>query len=899
MAAVGPHHHDLAGEAMTRGRCVSVAIALLVAFCTTHALEGQGTAASGFVALGAEVPAGSPLGAPVTMSFSAATVADAVSGIAKQANLSLTYDPALPGLDRQVTVTFTRATAAAAIVRVLERTPIQAMVSPSGQVVLVARSPARRSGVVSGIIRDAITAQPVAGARIELVGTRFATVSRESGAFSLGVVPGGSYSARVTRMGFRPVDVAPLRVESDIDVPALDVALERAPISLSTVVVTPGYFGMMESNLAAPQTMSRERIETVPQIAEDIYRAVNRLPGVTAGDFSADFGVRGGSGTELYATLDGLELVEPFHIKDIGGGLSIVDSRAIGGVELMTGGFSAEYGDRLTGVFAMRSVDPTVESPRTSLGLSVMNARLLTQGRFASGKGGWLLSARRGYIDLALHLANAADSLEPRYYDVFAKAQYNLGNGGRVAVHVLDAGDAMTYLDTPDPSIRSRYRSSYGWITWDARLGSRLRQQTVASIGRLTWRRDGLREVGGLTTATIDDRRDMSVGDVRQDWSLDMARHALLKFGGEIRSASANYDYFSEVGETFVDPATRVVGINWDTTVVNASPDGSRATLYVAPRFRLANSITAELGARYDHVTHTGDDLFSPRFNIAWQPRVGTSVRGAWGTYWQSQALYGLQAQDGVAQFYPAERAEHRVVGIEQALPNGITSRVEAYDRRLSHQRPRFVSAGPGVEVFPEINWDRVRIDPERGRARGVELLFSRDVGGRADWSAGYALAKVTDRVGARDVPRGMDQRHTLTADWAYRPSSNRWRFSVAGLWHSGWPYSPSYLVVDTLENTPERFSLMVHEKLGDLYTERLPSYRRVDARFTRFFQTRTGRVSLFAEVYNLFNFHNRRGYGTNLDVDRQRKVSSYPAGQDWIPRLPTFGFTYEFGGSR
>ena len=877
----------------------ATSLSLLLLFAVTHRGLAQAATASGFSPLVADSLAPSPLGTRVTLSFTDATVADAVAAIAKQVGLSLTYDPALPGLDRQVSLTFNRSTAADAILRVLEGAPIQAMVSTSGQVVLVARPAPRRARVVSGVIRDAITQRPVAGARVELIGTRFATVSHERGDFSLGVVPAGSYSARITRMGFRPVDLSPLRVTTDGDVPLIDVPLDHAPISLAAVVVTPGYFGMMESNLAAPQTMSRERIETVPQIAEDIYRAVNRLPGVAATDFSADFAVRGGSGAELYATLDGLELVEPFHLKDLGGGLSIIDSRAIGGVELITGGFSAEYGDRLTGIFGMRSVDPTNERSRTSVGLSVMNARLLSQGRFAGGRGGWLMSARRGYLDLALRLSNAADSLEPRYYDVFAKAQYDLGRAGRIAAHVLDAGDALTYLDTPDPSIRSRYRSSYGWVTWDGNLGRRVRQQTVASIGRLTWRRDGDGTArDGTKTALVDDRRDLAVGGVRQDWSLDVTGRLLVKAGGEVRQGSASYDYFSTVRDDVFDAATRTLRSTWDTTTVSASPSGSRVTLYAAPRVRLARTLTAELGARYDRVSHTGDDLFSPRLNLAWQPRVGTSVRGAWGTYWQSQALSALQAQDGVDRFYPAERAEHRVLGIEQALPNGLTGRVEAYDRRISNQRPRFLTVGPGVDVFPEITWDRVRIDPSRGRARGVEMLLSRDVGARGDWSLGYALAKVTDRIGGRDVPRGMDQRHTVTGDWAYRPSSNRWRFSIAGVWHSGWPYTPTFMTVDTLENSTTTFSIHPEQTLGELYSERLPGYRRIDARFTRYIDTRNGRLSLFAEVYNLFGFHNRRGYQTEVNIDARRRLVFSRPGEDWIPRLPTFGLTYEFGGA-
>lgn len=879
-------------------RRVMLLTGLAAAFAATAIAQTPSDAASrsAFVPLTASTAgSASVLATPVTLSVTDAALSDVVSMIARQAGVSLTYDASLPGLDRKVSLTLTRISAAQAIVQVLDRSPVQAMVSPSGQVVLVPRSGAR-VGVVDGAVRDAITAAPIAGARVELVGTRFATVSRDDGAFSLGRVPAGAYIARVTRLGFRPADVLRLVVADDTPAPVLDVPLERAPITLAEMVVTPGYFGMMQPGLSAPQTMSRQRIENVPQIGEDIYRAVNRLPGVTSTDFSADFFVRGGASSELYVTLDGLELIEPFHLKDIGGGLSIIDSRAIGGVELTTGGFSAEYGDRLTGVFTMRSVDPHVDGTRTSVGLSVMNARVTSQGEFDRGRGAWLLSARRGYLDLALKLSSAGDSIDPHYYDVFGKAEYDLGRAGRMSVHVLDAGDALRYLDTPDPSIRSRYRSTYGWLNWEGRFGP-LRQQTVASLGRLTWRRDGDRVDDGALTALVTDRRSLSIGGVRQDWSLTLTPRALLKFGADMKQGAADYDYWSRVENESVSAGTLVK--QWDTTTVTRSPRSTRVGVYVAPRYRPFRSLAVELGLRYDAASHTDDAVFSPRLNLSWQPRTGTSVRGAWGKYSQSQPVAGLQAQDGIDRFYSAERAEHRVVGVEQMLRRGLLGRVEVYDRRLSNEHPRFLSAAPGIEVFPEINWDRVRVDPERGRARGIEFLLARDEARRVDWSAGYALASVTDHIAGRDVPRTTDQRHTVTADWAYRPTSNKWRLSVAGVWHSGWPYTLDVVTVDTLANTPTRFSISARRANGALNTERLPAYRRLDARWTRFLDTSNGRVALFAEVYNVLGLHNRRGYSTNVNVDgRSRQVTFARTSEDWMPRLPTFGITWEFGGS-
>lgn len=875
-------------------RLMRLTMTLVCAVASPHvSAQPQAATRPGFTPLAADAPTTPALSTRVTVILADTPLSDVVSAIAKQAGVSLTYDPTLSGLDRKVSVSFTSVPAARALLRALDNTPIQAMVSATGQVVLVARAvPARRVGVLEGTVRDAITSTPVSDARIELVGTGFVTLSRERGDFSFGRVPAGVYTARITRLGFVPFVVEDISVASDLSVPAIEAALDHAPIPLSAVVVTPGYFGMMTPTLGATQTMSRERIETVPQIGEDIYRAVNRLPGVTSNDFSADFFVRGGSGSELYVTLDGLELIEPFHIKDVGGGLSILDSRAIGGVDLTTGGFSAEYGDRLTGVFTMRSVDPRLAGARTSLGLSVMNARAMSQGVFAKGRGTWLVSARRGYLDLALKLSSSGDSINPRFYDLFAKTRYDMGRAGTLGLHALDAGDRLTYLDNPDPSVRSRYRSSYLWANWEGRFG-RFTQQTVASLGRLTWRRDGERLDGSTVTAEITDRRDLTIGGVRQDWSMEMGPRALLKFGVDVKRAGADYDYFSAVGDIAVQNGARV--LVWDTTAVTQAPTSTRTGLYVAPRVRPFSSLAVEVGLRYDAASHTSDEELSPRLNVSWQPRSGTSLRAAWGKYAQSQPLAGLQAQDGVDRFFSAERAEHRVIGLEQLLGHGLSARVEAYDRRLSNLRPRFVSTGPGVEVFPEINWDRVRVDAERGRARGAELLLSHDDGRRVLWSAGYALASVTDRIDGRNVPRNTDQRHTITGDWAYR--SRKWRLSVATVWHSGWPYTPELLVVDTVANTPNRFDVEPTSIPGELNSGRLPWYRRVDARWTRFIDTRNGQVALFLEAYNLLDSRNRRGYSSNLFIDgRSRRVFVTRRDQSWIPRLPTFGITWEFG---
>jgi hypothetical protein len=743
------------------------------------------------------------------------------------------------------------------------------------------------------MVSDTLDGSTLAGARIELLGTRFSARSTEDGHFQLAPVPAGRYTVRVTRIGYQPMTLADVRFPEDVQGASLSLAMRRGSVALSEVIVTPGHFGLLQTGLAGSQSLSRETLETIPQLGEDIYRAVSRLPGVSADDFSAKFSVRGGSGDELYVSLDGLELVEPFHLKDVGGAFSIIDIQTLGTASLSTGGFSAEYGDRLTGVFTLKTSDPRTDGVHGSVGVSAMNARATLQGGFAGGKGGWLISARPGYLDVALKFTEIADSIQPRYYDLFAKARYDLPTGGRIALHVLKAGDSFRFLKKDEPNIFSNYGSNYGWLTWEEQMiGGRLRMQTVLSAGALSWQRHGENySTTGTQTAEIDDSRSLDRIGARQDWTLDVSPKLMFKWGVDAKREAADYDYYRLLGARGSDGVR--LGRN-DSISTQVAPRTDKVALYFAPRVQLVPSLTIEAGARYDRSSLTEEAIVSPRLNVSWQPHERTTVRAAWGQYSQSQPLFSLQAEDGVSNFARAERAEQRTLGVEQSLPKGVTARVEAYERRLTNARGRYMNLGGDLWLFPELLWDRTLVERTAGLDRGVELQLARSDAERTDWSVGYALSSSTDEVNGRMLPRAFDQRHAVHVDWSLHPKNNSWRLSLGGLWHSGWPYTPTELSVDTVTNTPTQFDVKTWRTPGELNSARLRSYHRVDVRWTKYFHTQHGRLAVFGEVYNLLGTVNPRGYWRDATVkDRQVALTSGEINQ-W-PRLPVAGFSWQF----
>jgi hypothetical protein len=866
-------------------------IALLLA--TPLLAQQSGGSTERFVRLRSDGNGIAAFATMINVSLTRLRVEDALQRLLSQVGVGVVYDRDLPGLDQLVTLRAERMRAAEVLLRVLRDTPLELRVAAGGQAVLVRRSREDQRGSISGIIREQ-SGDPVSSVRVRITGTGLGTLSDADGRFMLRDVPSGLHELRALRIGFRSAQIIDVSVETDETV-ELEIALERAPTPLAAVVVTPGYFGVMEtSQLAARASLTREEIETNPQLGEDIFRAVTRLPGVTSYDISAAFRVRGGANSELLVRMDGLDLLEPFHLKDFDAALSIIDVAAIGGIDLTTGGFGAQFGDRLTGVFDMRTIEAAGGRPKTALALTLTNLRAMSQGTFGGGdRGSWLFSARRGYIDYALKLSDAREDISPRYYDVLGKVEFRVSDAHVISGHVLHAGDRTRFKDEEfDPTLRSSYGNSYGWLNWKMSSGAGLDMRTVLSVGRLSWRRAGERTsfVDNFTDLIVRDVRKLDLFGGRSDWSWQFARKAMVKWGFEARHMSATYDYFSAHRRLFVVADT--IAMRFDTTDTKLDPDGWATAAYVAQRVQPWSALTAELGVRYDRHEHTGDDDLSPRINIAYTVGSRATLRAAWGEYRQAQGIHQIQVQDGETGFHRAERAEQRVLGLDVLLPRGVMTRLEAYERRISSPRPRFENLGnPLTESFPEVLGDRRLLEPDRADAKGIELFVKQTGGSAIDWSASYALASARDHLDGRWSPKSIDQRHTFYLDAAYRPSP-KWRFSVGWQYHTGWPYTPFTFRVDTLSNG----SVAVDRVFGERNSARLAPYHRLDTRATRNFATKHGRISVFLDLFNVYNRRNVRAIDYFISIlDNGRRIDTRTQEDELIPRLPSFGVIWEF----
>ncbi len=869
-----------------------IGASLTLLFAARHAPAqtpaGSAEASAQFQPVRDAARAPAALRVPVTLSLANVPLQDAVRAIADRALLGVSFRADLPNLNRRVSLQAAAMPAIEALLRVLHDTGLEMLVTSNGRTIVLQARPALPHGiecVIGGDVRDPASGAALPGVNVR-VSNGLRTMTGADGRFCLSRVVAGAYSVEAAVPGRAPARVDSVMVPGE---PAQQLTLIMAPVPfrLSDVVVTPGYFGIAHEAIDKKETLNREQIETLPQFGEDIYRAVNRLPGISSNDMSAKFTVRGGDATTVRVTLDGLELYEPFHLKDFDGALSILDVAAIGGVDLTTGGLPVEYGNHLTGAFDLHTTNQLYARPRTTVGLSISNVRIMSQGSFAHGNGMWLLSGRRGYLDIILRLAGQGDNLNPRYYDALGKVIYQLSPKNRVEVHALRAGDDALLVDNDDVgTIRSRYGSTYGWVTWHTTPVQRLEVSTQLSVGRLDWRRVA-EEHGTGNDYDVREVRTFDVGGVKQDWRVSMSDRLSIKWGLEAKRGAADYDYFNRVGRSRVEARQGVFYV--DSTRTMLSPDGSELGAYVAPRFRPWSPLTLEAGVRWDRQTHTDQAELSPRVNAALALDKHTTLRAAWGQYAQPQGLYELNVQDGQRAFSPADRATQVVAGIERDVGDGVTARVEAYRRTESDLRTRFRNVASRVEPIGEAEPDRTRLDLDRGRAQGVELFLQRHLA-KSSWSASYALAHAVDFLhDGRQLDRPLDQRHTLYFDYTVAPSPD-WHFSWSWQYHSGWPATEVSFRVDTLTTG----DVWVTRSFSAAYESRLPAYHRMDLRLTRSFPVRQGRLSAFLDVFNLYNRKNPLAYAYNVSINRGR-LFVQRAVEPMLPILPTIGAMWEF----
>ena len=653
---------------------------------------------------------------------------------------------------------------------------------------------------------------------------------------------------------------------------------------LEQIVVSTSRYKLGRAVGSTVSSLSANDIEYQPNLGGDPLHAVNRLSGVGADGLSARAHMRGGAVDETLVRFDDLRLYDPFHLQPFQSVFSAVDPRIVGSMDVYTGGFPAQFGDRMSGVIDIDSIEPPADR-YYEVALSLFNTSALTAGRFGQGRGEWLAAFRRSNLG-ALYAAFSDHPERPRYGDAFAKLSYDVSDALRITGNVLYYKDDVFLTD---PGLEQAFSDSddrYVWLRLDHNLGPGLTGTTLISDTSLSSSRGGSSQKPGVGMGTLEDGRNFAIDTLQSDWTWQPRDKLLLKFGGVLRRVSGRYQFRDNVSFDVLFATPGAPTAPSGSRVLDVAPRGQQYAAYSSLRYSLSARVTADFGIRWDKQTldaaHSA--TVSPRLGLRYELAAHTYLRAALGRYYQSQAINELQVADGVRQFFAPQRSDQAVLGLEHDLPEKISLRVEAYEKHIDRLHPRYENLLNPLTLLPELQPDRILIAPSRADARGIEISLSRKNTTPFSWWVGYTRSSVKDRVGGADVYSSWDQPNAITGGLNW--NAVKWNVGLGVSVHSGWPSTP--VTLDTSGPVPVI-------RTGARNSIRVGEYRSVDLRVTRRFMPRKGSLSAFLEINNVFNRQNRCCTEYQVEYPSPAAATLELEPRDYLQRVPSLGFVWNF----
>ena len=696
------------------------------------------------------------------------------------------------------------------------------------------------------------------------------TLTDASGAFTLPGVKPGRHKLYVSLVGYG-------LARRDVDVPAAGLELtipltEGTGTYTESVTVAADRFARAEPAVAAQQVLGSADLQNLRGVlADDPMRAVQVLPGVAStDDLKSEFTVRASAFANVNMTVDGFATPNILHtvraVEDYSssGSVAMINSDVLQDVALLSGSYPQRFGNRTGAEVDFRLRDGSRDRTHGRLAISGTNASAVVEGPLGRAKrGSWLLSARQSYLDLIIRQLDIDQDLKFGFTDAQAKFAYDVSPSNRLDLTLI-AG-------------RSRGEERSGDIDVDDRFVGRNRS-AVAIAGWRTATRKGVIAVRALAAANafdntdtadvvIDDGHDRQAG-VRADASLPSWRRIDLDLG-----VNADWTREHRTRQRFTFGQYRPIN--------EFTGDALRLGAYAQSRVHAGPFLFAP-GIRADRWDLTGETTVSPWTQMEIRLPRSFAVRLGSGVYQQFPSLEHVLGSLAAPSVRPM-RAQHYDVGIEHRLTASTRWQVALYHREedgffrrpLADHRLANNSLVRGVRSAPFEQ-------SLTGYARGVEVLFQRkSASGLSGWlSYAYGRHRYTDVVRNESFYGDNDQRHAFNIYGFYRVSE---RFSVGAKARFG-------------SNTPAPGYFREVDGAYTLSTQRnevrMPAYSRADVRVNRTFNWSGRRLTVFAEVINVFNRDNVRFIPPSVSSSSLRVSDMF---EQMVPILPSVGVLFEF----
>ncbi len=594
-----------------------------------------------------------------------------------------------------------------------------------------------KRGQISGQVIDGATEQPLVGVNIIIVEKpAVGSITDERGNFVISNIEVGEFSLRATLLGYTPVVLTNVVVSTGRSA-IVKIKLSEEAINLQGVEVKADYFSRAGS-ISPVSTIGLSGAEVLrsPGSDQDVQRIVQSMPGVAnSTDQTNELIVRGGAPNENLTVMDYLEIPSTNHYPNqmnSGGPINMVNVDLVEEINFSSGGFPAQYGDKLSSVMdiTLREGDRQ-RAFASNTGIHFAGFGTVMEGGMNNGRGSWIVSARRSFLETIDNLVGISAlglTAIPKYYDAQFKVVYDLspsqkllfsgiygndkiliaGNSGEKNLQRANTSDSSS-VETIDVhnhqyaagiSLKSLWGakgysvfSLYGFgNVYFVDVSSDFTAHTYGSEGQV------------ITHALLASRK---VYYDNSDENLAAAKYEMVYrlFPSHEISAGAQYlttgsfrDEARWDGDTARydfngDGVFEIPSAVWkpgNTVTTLGFGDAHKIYGYLSDKIDVLPLLTLTAGVRYDYFSYSKQGNVSPRLSASYEIVPPTTrINFAYGEYYQTQSypLYGdngYNGQTGYNHNLKNSHARHFVLGIEHIFAEGLKASLETYYKQYS-----------------------------------------------------------------------------------------------------------------------------------------------------------------------------------------------------------------------
>ncbi|WP_405607003.1 TonB-dependent receptor [Polaribacter sp. Asnod1-A03] len=499
---------------------------------------------------------------------------------------------------------------------------------------------------ISGKVTDSKKI-PINGANVYLDGTYDGTSTNQKGEFSFNTEEKGAQTLVISFVSFetftKTADVSSLK--------DLNIKLRDDVNSLDAVVINAGTFEAGEK--AKVTVLKPLDIVTTASAMGDVMGALQTLPGTSTVDEDGRLFVRGGEAEETQIFVDGIRVFTPYTPST-----QNTPSRGrfspflFKGISFSTGGYSAEYGQALSSVLQLNTIDEPLEEKTDlsfmTLGLGVGNTQIWDNNSF---------SVNTSYINLAPYQEAFPDR------NTYTKPVQSL-NGEMVFRHkfkdesLLKMYGAFSYTNFDVIQEDINYEDGF-------RFGLKNRNLYFNTSYKNKFGNNWRIESG--FSFTNDHANINIINDVVTDNENSMHFKAKLKksfssrfkisFGSEYFATNFDEDYTTESNQKFD------YGFNNN---IFAS--------FVETDIFFSKNLAAKVGIRAENSELLKEFTLSPRASLAYKVNKNSQFSLAYGQFYQNPKNEYLK----FSQDFKAENTSHLIANY-QTIKQGQIFRIEAY----------------------------------------------------------------------------------------------------------------------------------------------------------------------------------------------------------------------------